>query len=71
MAVLAYLFVVMVFLGAKKNFWCDVGASVHEDASVAGEVGWLLLCCGRKSRMLVLSQLNIVNLDRAWWYCEE
>jgi SRSO17 transposase len=42
MAVLAYLFVVVVFLSAKKNFWCDVGASVDEDPSVAAEVGRLL-----------------------------
>jgi SRSO17 transposase len=42
LAVLAYLFVVVVFLEAKKNFGCDVGADVEEDASVAGEVGRLL-----------------------------
>ena len=42
MAVLAYLFVVVVLLGAKKNFWCDVGASVDEDPSVVAEVGRLL-----------------------------
>jgi SRSO17 transposase len=43
MAVLAYLFVAVVFLDAKKNFWCDVGAGVEEDASVAAEVSRLLL----------------------------
>jgi SRSO17 transposase len=48
MAVLAYLFVVVVFLSAKKNFWCDVGASVDEDASVAAEVGRLLLLLRQK-----------------------
>jgi len=48
MAVLAYLFVVVVFLDAKKNFWCDVGASVEEDASVAAEVGRLLLLLRQK-----------------------
>jgi SRSO17 transposase len=42
MAVLAYLFVVVVFLDAKKNFGCDVGAGVAADASVAAEVGRLL-----------------------------
>jgi SRSO17 transposase len=42
MAVLAYLFVVVVFLDAKKNFWCDVGTGVEGDASVAGEVDRLL-----------------------------
>jgi hypothetical protein len=46
--VLAYLFVVTVFPGAKKNFWCDVGASVDEDASVAGEVGRLLFLLRQK-----------------------
>lgn len=48
LAVLAYLFVVVVFLSAKKNFWCDVGASVEEDASVAAEVGRLLLLLRQK-----------------------
>ena len=48
MAVLAYLFVVVVFLDAKKNFWCDVGTSVEEDASVAAEVGRLLLLLRQK-----------------------
>jgi len=43
MAVLAYLFVVVIFLSAKKNFWCDVGAGADEDASVAAEVSRLLL----------------------------
>ena len=43
LAVLAYLFVVVVFLDAKKNSWCDVGAGVDEDASVAAEVSRLLL----------------------------
>jgi SRSO17 transposase len=42
LAVLAYLFVAVVFLGAKKNFWCDVGAGVEADASVAAEVDRLL-----------------------------
>ena len=48
MAVLAYLFVVVVFLDAKKNFWCDVGAGAEEDASVAAEVGRLLLLLRQK-----------------------
>jgi len=48
MAILAYLFVATVFLDAKKNFWCDVGASVDEDASVADEVGRLLLLLRQK-----------------------
>jgi SRSO17 transposase len=48
MAVLAYLFVAVVFLDAKKNFWCDVGAGVDEDASVAAEVSRLLLLLRQK-----------------------
>ena len=48
MAVLAYMFVTVVFLDTKKNFWCDVGASVDEDASVAGEVGRLLFLLRQK-----------------------
>jgi SRSO17 transposase len=48
MAVLAYLFVVVLFLDAKKNFWCDVGASVDEDPSVAAEVSRLLLLLRQK-----------------------
>jgi SRSO17 transposase len=48
MAVLAYLFVVVVYLDAKKNFWCDVGTGAEEDASVAGEVSRLLLLLRQK-----------------------
>jgi hypothetical protein len=48
LAVLAYLFVVVVFLGAKKNFWCDVGTGVEEDASVAAEVSRLLFLLRQK-----------------------
>jgi SRSO17 transposase len=48
MAVLAYLFVVVIFLDAKKNFWCDVGESVEEDAAVATEVSRLLLLLRQK-----------------------
>jgi len=48
MAVMAYLFVVVVFLSAKKNFWCDVGAGAEEDAAVAAEVSRLLLLLRQK-----------------------
>ena len=48
MAVLAYLFVMVVYLSAKKNFWPDVGAGVEEDASVAAEVSRLLLLLREK-----------------------
>jgi hypothetical protein len=42
LAVLAYLFVVEVFLRAKKNFWCDVGTDAGEDAAVVATLGRLL-----------------------------
>jgi len=42
LAVLAYLFVLVVYLRAKKNFWCDVGTDTEEDAAVAAAVGRLL-----------------------------
>ena len=42
MAVLAYLFVAVVFIDAKKNFCRDVGAGAKQDASAAGEVDRLL-----------------------------
>ena len=48
MAVLAYLFVAVVYLDAKKNFWCDLGTSVDEDASVAAEVNRLLFLLRQK-----------------------
>lgn len=48
LAVLAYLFVAVVFLSAKKNFWCDVGTGAEADASVAGEVRRLLLLLRQK-----------------------
>ena len=42
MAVLAYLFVVVVYLRAKKNFWCDVGTGADTDEAVVAEVNRLL-----------------------------
>jgi len=42
MAVLAHLFVAVVFLRAKKNFWCDVGTDAEGDAAVAAETNRLL-----------------------------
>ena len=42
MAVLAYLFVVVIYLRAKKNFWCDVGSDVESDAPMVLEVNRLL-----------------------------
>ena len=42
LAVLAYLFVTVVCLRAKKNFWCDVGTDTEEDAAVVAAVDRLL-----------------------------
>jgi len=42
LAVLAYLFVLFVYLRAKKNFWCDLGTDAQCDASLAGEADRLL-----------------------------
>jgi SRSO17 transposase len=42
LAVLAYLFVTVVYLRAKKNFWCDVGTDTEEDAAVVATVDRLL-----------------------------
>lgn len=42
MAVLAYLFVVVVYLRAKKNFWCDMGTGADTDEAVVAEVNRLL-----------------------------
>ena len=38
LAVLAYPFVTVVYLRAKKNFWCDVGTDTEEDAAVVAAV---------------------------------
>jgi SRSO17 transposase len=42
MSVLAYLFVTVVFLRAKKNFWCDVGTDADANASLAAAVSRVL-----------------------------
>lgn len=36
LAAVAYLFVLVIYLRSKKNFWCDVGTGVVRDAAVAG-----------------------------------
>lgn len=36
LAALAYLFVLVICLRSKKNFWCYVGTGVARDAAVAG-----------------------------------
>jgi len=38
LAVLAYLFVTVVYLRAKKNFWCDVGTDTEKDVAVVAAV---------------------------------
>ena len=38
LAAVAYLFVLVVYLRSKKNFWCYVGKSTASDAAVAGTV---------------------------------
>ena len=42
MAVLAYAFVTVVFLRAKKNFWCDLGTDAGADPALVAEVNRLL-----------------------------
>lgn len=43
LSAVAYLFILAVYLRAKKNFWCDAGSSVESDPAVAGEIDRLLL----------------------------
>lgn len=38
----AYLFVLIVYLRHKKNFWVDVGTDAARDPAVLGEMGRLL-----------------------------
>jgi hypothetical protein len=38
LAAVAYLFVLVVYLRSKKNFWCYVGKGAASDAAVAGAV---------------------------------
>ena len=42
MSAIAYLFVVVEYLRAKKNFWPDVGTGVASDAAIAGAFKRLL-----------------------------
>lgn len=42
LSAVAYLFILVVYLRAKKNFWCDVGGGLAGDPSVAGEINRLL-----------------------------
>ncbi len=43
LSAVAYLFILVVYLRAKKNFWRDVGTGVESDSPVAGEINRLLL----------------------------
>jgi SRSO17 transposase len=43
LSAVAYLFILAVYLRAKKNFWCDVGSGVASDSPVAGEIDRFLL----------------------------
>ena len=48
LSAVAYLFILVVYLRAKKNFWCDVGSGAEGDSSVAGEIRRLLLLLRQK-----------------------
>jgi SRSO17 transposase len=42
LAAVAYLFVTVIYLRSKKNFWCYVGTGVARDAAVVGAANRLL-----------------------------
>jgi SRSO17 transposase len=42
LSAVAYLFILVAYLRAKKNFWIDVGTGVESDSPVAGEINRLL-----------------------------
>jgi SRSO17 transposase len=42
LSAVAYLFILMVYLRRKKNFWCDVGTDSPPDPALLGEVERLL-----------------------------
>jgi SRSO17 transposase len=42
LAAVAYLFVTVIYLRSKKNFWCYVGTGVARDAAVVGALNRLL-----------------------------
>jgi hypothetical protein len=42
LSAVAYLFMLVIYLRAKKNFWCDVGSGLESDPPVAGEIDRLL-----------------------------
>ena len=38
LSAMAYLFILIVYLSRKKNFWCDVGTDSPSDPALAGEI---------------------------------
>ncbi len=42
LSAIAYLFILVVYLRSKKNFWCDVGTDSPRDTAVLGEIRRLL-----------------------------
>ena len=42
LSAVAYLFILMVYLRRKKNFWCDVGTDSPPDAALLGEIERIL-----------------------------
>jgi SRSO17 transposase len=38
LSAVAYLFILIVYLRRKKNFWCDVGTDTPDDPALAGEM---------------------------------
>ena len=50
LAAVAYLFVTVIYLRSKKNFWCYVGTGVARDAAVVGALDRLLSLLQNKIR---------------------
>jgi SRSO17 transposase len=50
LAAVAYLFVLVIYLRSKKNFWCHLGTGASRDAAVAGAVDRLLSVLQNKIR---------------------
>jgi IS4 transposase len=42
LCVIAYLFILSVYLRSKKNFWCHVGTDAESDPAIAREIERLL-----------------------------
>jgi Transposase DDE domain len=67
LSAVAYLFILVVYLRAQKNFWADVGTGVASDPAVAGEIHRLrLLLPAINLTESPLIQLNIVILGDSW-----